>query len=291
MDKLKEIIEYAEDINLLYVEDDEDARHELNGLLGIFFKHIIVAENGKEGLECFKNNDIDLVISDITMPVMNGLEMMHHLRLQEKEFKAIFITASSGKDILLDSIELNIDGYILKPISQVQLIAVLSKIINVIHSEKVKQDFDAHLQIELKKQKATIEKQSNRLIEMLQKDSMTNLYNFEKLKIDYVNFVKKPTLMLVNIDNFNFINLTHSYKTGDEIIKQVAQFLKTFSTDEIKIYKLYGDEFMVLLENIEIIEEALALAENIKSEFDKYNYFVDDEEFNLRASIAIIGCL
>ncbi len=126
---------------------------------------------------------------------------------------------------------------------------------------------------------------------MLQKDSMTNLYNFEKLKIDYVNFAKKPTLMLVNIDNFNFINLTHSYKTGDEIIKQVAQFLKTFSTDEIIIYKLYGDEFMMLLENIEKIEEALALAENIKSEFDKYNYFVDDEEFNLSASIAILECL
>ncbi|MCX6076938.1 MAG: EAL domain-containing protein [Campylobacterales bacterium] len=291
MDKLKEIIEYAEDITVLYVEDDEDARQELSGLLGIFFKKIIVAKNGKEGLESFKNSDIDLVISDITMPVMNGLEMMHHLRSQAKEFKAIFITASSGKDILLDSIELNIDGYILKPISQVQLITILSKIINVIHSEKVKQNFDAQLQIELKKQKATIEKQSNRLIEMLQKDSMTNLYNFEKLKIDYVNFTKKPTLMLVNIDNFNFINLTHSYKTGDEIIKQVAQFLKTFSTNEIKIYKLYGDEFMMLLENIDKIEEALVLAENIKSEFDKYNYFVDDEEFNLSASIAILECL
>ncbi len=163
MDKLKEIIQYAEDITLLYVEDDEDARHELSGLLGIFFKKIIVAKNGKEGMECFKNSDIDLVISDITMPVMNGLEMMHHLKSQGKEFKAIFITASSGKDILLDSIELNIDGYILKPISQVQLITVLSKIINIIHSEKVKQNFDAQLQIELKKQKATIEKQSNTL--------------------------------------------------------------------------------------------------------------------------------
>lgn len=289
MDDLKAIIEYAKDITLLYVEDDEDARGELSALLGMFFTKMFVATNGKEGFEVFKNNEIDLVISDITMPIMDGLEMMHKLRAQDREFKAIFITAHSGKNILLDSIALSIDGYILKPIEQSQLIAVLSKIINSIHSEKVKEDFDKQLQIELQKQKLTIEKQSNALIEMLQKDSMTDLYNFEKLKIDFDNFSVKPILMLFNIDNFNFINLTHSYKTGDEVIKKAASFLKKFSNKKIQLYKLYGDEFMMTLEEMDVMK-ALALAEDIQNQFTKYNYIIENEEFNLSASIGIMEC-
>ena len=289
MDSLKVIMEYAKDINLLYVEDDEDARKELSELLKMFFTNILVATNGKEGLEYFKNNNIDLVISDITMPIMDGLEMMHHLRLENKDFKSIFITAHSGKNILLDSIALSIDGFILKPIEQSQLIAVLSKIINIIHSEKVKKDFDKELQIELEKQKIIIKEQSNSLIEMLQKDSMTNLYNFEKLKIDYMNFEQRPILILFNIDNFNFINLTHSYKTGDEVIKKIAAFLRTFSNENTKLYKLYGDEFMMVLENIEIMQ-ALVLAENIQNQFNKNKYVIDNEEFNLSASIGLLEC-
>lgn len=289
MDNIKNIVEHAKDITVLYVEDDPDARKELTELLGIFFENIIVAVNGQEGLKAFRDNSIDLVISDITMPVMDGLEMMHILRNEGKNFKSIFITAHSGKNILLDSIELSIDGYILKPIEQKQLITVLSKIINIIHSEKLKEDFDRRLQIEVKKQKEVIEQQSKSLIKMLEKDSVTDLYNVEKLKIDYKNFDKKPTLMLFNIDNFNFINLTHSYQIGDEIIKQVASFLKTFSTDEIKLYKLYGDEFMMVLDNMDAVQ-ALSFADNIQHKFNSYNYVVNDEEFNLSASIGILEC-
>ena len=289
MDNLEEIIKHAKDITVLYVEDDPDARKELSELLNIFFDNIIVAVNGEEGLKAFRENSIDLVISDITMPVMDGLEMMHILRNEEKSFKSIFITAHSGKNILLDSIELSIDGYILKPIEQKQLITVLSKIINIIHSEKLKDDFDRQLQIEVKKQRETIEKQSKSLIEMLEKDSMTNLYNVEKLKIDYIKYDKKPTLMLFNIDNFNFINLTHSYKTGDEIIKQIASFLKSFATDEIKLYKLYGDEFMMVLDNMDAVQ-ALNFADSIQHKFNRHEYIVDGEEFNISASVGILEC-
>lgn len=290
MDNIKEIIEHAKDITVLYVEDDADARKELTELLSIFFENIIVAVNGEDGLQAFQNNSVDLVISDITMPIMDGLQMMHKLREESKNFKSIFITAHSGKNILLDSIELNIDGYILKPIEQTQLMSVLSKIINIIHSEKLKENFEAQLQVEVKKQKKIIEKQSKSLIEMLEQDSMTNLYNVEKLKIDYKNSNNNPTLMLFNIDNFNFINLTHSYQIGDEIIKQVASFLKTFSTDEIKLYKLYGDEFMMVLDNMDAIQ-ALSFADDIQHKFNKYDYVVDDEEFNLSSSIGILECL
>ena len=290
MNELTTIINNAEDINVLYVEDDVDARDETSGILGIFFKNIYIAKNGQEGIECFNNNKIDLVISDISMPIMNGLEMIRNLRLQNKNFKSIFITALSSKDILLDSIELNIDGYIIKPIEQTQFETTISKIINIIHSEKIKENFEKELQIELQRQKEIIQKQSNSIIEMLQKDSMTGLYNFEKLKVDYHDLAVKPMLMLFNIDNFNFINLTHSYTIGDKVIEKVALFLNTFSKKGITIYKLYGDEFMLVLENMKI-NDTLALAERVQSELNTQEYLIENEKFNLNASIAILECL
>jgi len=289
MNKLEKTIEYAKDISVLYVEDDEDARGELTQILNIFFKNLFIAENGQIGLELFNANSIDLVISDVTMPVMDGLEMMHILREQNKDFKAIFVTAHSGKNILLDSIKLNIDGYILKPIEQEQLISLLSKIIDVIHSQKLKVNFDKKLQIELQKQKELIQEQSKTLIEMLQKDAKTNLYNFEKLKIDYNDFVRKPTLMLINIDNFNFINLTHGYSTGDMVIKQVALFLNTLTKDTITVYKLYGDEFMMVFEDLEIME-VLDFAEHIQYKINQQIHFVGTEEYNISVSIGLLEC-
>ncbi len=289
MNKLEKTIEYAKDINVLYVEDDEDARGELSQILNIFFKNIFIAENGKVGLELFNANKIDLVMSDVTMPIMDGLEMMHILREKDQDFKAIFITANSGKNILLDSIKLNIDGYILKPIEQDQLVSLLFKTIDVIHSQKLKVDFDKKLQIEFKKQKEIIQEQSNSLIEMLQKDSKTNLYNFEKLKIDYNNLIKKPILMLINIDNFNFINLTHSYGTGDKVIKQVALFLNKFTKDTVSVYKLYGDEFMIVLEDFKIME-VLDFAEHIQYKLNQQVHLVGTEEYNISVSIGLLEC-
>ena len=74
--------EILKDISVLYVEDENDVREFTSKLLGSLLKKVYVAQNGLEGLELYKENqnDIDLIISDINMPKMNGLDMCEQIR-------------------------------------------------------------------------------------------------------------------------------------------------------------------------------------------------------------------
>ena len=76
--------DFLKNQRVLFVEDEELAREKLGKLLGKLFKEVVLASNGLEGLEKYEkskitNEKIDLIISDINMPIMNGLEMLEKL--------------------------------------------------------------------------------------------------------------------------------------------------------------------------------------------------------------------
>ena len=114
-------IEYLRTQTVLFVEDEELARDVLAKILTKLFKKVITAANGQEGLENFnkeKNTDepIDLIISDINMPIMNGLEMLKNIRKIDSEVPAIFVTARNETNNILKAIDLNVSNYVIKPI-------------------------------------------------------------------------------------------------------------------------------------------------------------------------------
>ena len=80
MRDVSDIIKHTYPLNLLYVEDNKDAREAVLTILEDFFENIIICVDGEDGLEKFKTNDIDLIISDINMPKLNGLEMIKEIR-------------------------------------------------------------------------------------------------------------------------------------------------------------------------------------------------------------------
>ncbi|MEA3372443.1 MAG: response regulator [Campylobacterota bacterium] len=75
MTNIENVIKHSQPLRLLYVEDNEEARVSMQGLLGEFFNEITVGVDGEDGFEKFKNHPIDLIITDINMPRLNGLEM------------------------------------------------------------------------------------------------------------------------------------------------------------------------------------------------------------------------
>lgn len=82
-------------LRVLYVEDDENIRRELSTLLSNFFGKVYVADDGLKGLEAFKTyqNDIDIILSDINMPGLTGIEMMKKIREIDSKIPVIFATA------------------------------------------------------------------------------------------------------------------------------------------------------------------------------------------------------
>jgi two-component system, OmpR family, response regulator VanR len=107
---------YKKKLNILYIEDDTIFIPKIKYILEKIFKSVVVATNGEEALELFKTNNINLIISDINMPKMDGLAFLKNLRKINSDISFIFLTARKEVDIILDAIQLDISNYILKPI-------------------------------------------------------------------------------------------------------------------------------------------------------------------------------
>ena len=127
---IDKLITYSQKLNVLYVEDNNDAREMTTMILEDFFGKIVVAVDGEDGFNKFQNNHIDIIITDINMPKLNGLEMVEKIRAIDNDIPILILSAHNESNFLMDSIKLGIDGYILKPIDIDQLTILLNKIID-----------------------------------------------------------------------------------------------------------------------------------------------------------------
>ena len=114
-------VKYLKSQTVLFVEDEEVAREILAKVLSKMFKNVITASNGLEAYEKFEraslsSDKIDLIISDINMPIVNGLDMLENIRKIDNFVPAIFVTARSETSNILRAIDLNVTNYIIKPI-------------------------------------------------------------------------------------------------------------------------------------------------------------------------------
>ncbi len=134
-DKLQKIITVTKKLNILYIEDNLNVRNQTIKMLKIFFNDIQIADNGKEGLELFKLNDkyestsFDLIITDIEMPILDGISMITQIRELNKDIPILIFSAHSNTDYFIKTINAGIDGYILKPYNIDQISNSLMSII------------------------------------------------------------------------------------------------------------------------------------------------------------------
>lgn len=128
------------DITLLYVEDEPDTRDLLARFLGRRVRHLLVAENGQEGLELYKHYKPEVVVTDIRMPIMDGLTMARQIKDIDWAAKIIVTTAHSDTAYFLSAIETDVDGYAMKPLETEQLISVIEKCVEVIECRRAAQE-------------------------------------------------------------------------------------------------------------------------------------------------------
>lgn len=124
-------------LKVLYVEDDDKIRTELSSLLSNFFGKVYTAADGEEGYNTFIDNeeDIDVVLSDINMPKLSGIQMVTKIRETNKKVPVMFATAYSDNEYLADAIKLKVYDYIIKPIDIRNLLGVMNELANVLYQE------------------------------------------------------------------------------------------------------------------------------------------------------------
>ncbi|OCL93193.1 response regulator [Arcobacter porcinus] len=130
--------------NLLYAEDDLELRDKVVYFIKDRFKNIYLASNGIEALEIYNKNKVDMLITDISMPKLTGIDLIKEIRKKDNKTPIIIITAQSDKNSLLEAIPLNLVRYIIKPfeITKNNLINVIDESIIRIKSTNNIEEFN-----------------------------------------------------------------------------------------------------------------------------------------------------
>lgn len=162
-------------MTLLYAEDENGIRKHMKDSLEYYLKEVIEASNGEECLEMYYKKRPDIILTDLRMPVQDGLYMVREIRKIDKKTPILMITAHTDKEYLLSAIELKIEKYLIKPVTLDELLSALHLCIEEIESEHsvlldykgCKFDFVNHLCILSNTEKVELTLKESSFLELL----------------------------------------------------------------------------------------------------------------------------
>jgi len=251
---------------LLYVEDDFLTQKIVKSVLDGYFKKIYIANNGQEGIELYREKSPDIILADISMPIMNGLEMSQKIKQENSNQRIVLFTSYSEIEYFSKAINMKVDKYILKPLNTKQMIETLDEVIEDIRKERIEEAY-----------KRDLEFASNH-------DVLTGLANrkrfffcFKKLREENMRIGKIVAVLSVDLNNFKPINDTYGHDAGDLILKIVAKYLKKSLRKTDIISRFGGDEFILAIGFLETPQHILKFLERLKKNFMKPVLYRDDD--------------
>ena len=115
-------------LTVLLVEDDSDSKKIMHDVLSDNFEKVFTAQNGDEGLKKFKKYNPNMVITDVFMPISDGLDMTRYIKEISKDTTVIVLSANSEKETLLKAIDVGVDKYLIKPIMADDLLKTIENV-------------------------------------------------------------------------------------------------------------------------------------------------------------------
>jgi len=227
----------AENVNyndewILVVDDEESVREPLVDMLKHIGFRVDAAGNGKEGLEKIKNGTYTFLLTDMSMPEMDGLKLIGHVKSDYPHICSIAMTGYTKEYKYIDVINAGATDFINKPFSLEEL--------------------------EAKVKRAIIERDIRQELGRLSiTDSLTGLFNqrhfYGRLKDEikrYGRQKQKPQLglILLDLDNFKNFNDTYGHLAGDDLLQKVGNIINTCIREGVDSgYRYGGDEFAIIL--------------------------------------------
>lgn len=247
--KLKEISSHTKNLRVLFVEDDEMVQSTTSRVLENFFSTIDLATNGRDGLEKFKENSYDLIITDLEMPKLHGLDMLIEMKKVNPDIYVIILSAMNNPSYLIDTIKIGIEGYLFKPLMIDKLLESLESIIQKESIRNKLLNYNNSLEDEIAKRTIELENRMN-------KDDVTSLGTLSSLmsKIDNIDNFKSPVVILLNIDGFRIYNQLYGIESGNEILRAFTKMLEEYNCGkDYQLFRINADEF-VLLDIVEYLD-------------------------------------
>ena len=222
---------YGSNISVLYVEDDELIREQTKLFLERFFPSIQVAIDGAEGLDKFKASKFDLVITDINMPNMNGIEMIKAIREIVPHQIVLVTSAYNDSEYLMQLINLEVMRFISKPFENKPFLIVLYKIVQELMAEKEKKKLKGQVSTLSRRAQIIVDEVNigiviikNNEIEMANKAFLTigDFDSIETLKLEMpeIGILFEDAAHCINAQtNFEFITQLQNVKEDEKKVR------------------------------------------------------------------------
>ena len=270
----------VDDIHLLVVDDEGSIRDIIRESLQYEGYHCTCAEDGLEALHIMDQLSVDVVITDIQMPNMDGIELTKAIK--EKFDSDVIVMTGFVRDFTYEEIiEIGASDFIQKPIGMKELLIRIKRVIKerAIFAER-NRALDALRESQKKYQELSIT------------DGLTNLYNsrhfYQQLKneIERSNRYQHPlTLLMLDVDDFKQFNDTFGHLEGDKVLVGLADVIQQSIRRIDSAYRYGGEEFTVILPETDGTR-GLHVAERIRSEFKK-EVFSPAKGTTVRVSVSI----
>ncbi|MFI5306897.1 MAG: diguanylate cyclase [Polyangiales bacterium] len=238
---------------ILVAEDDAITREYLVTLLKLQGMEVTTAEDGHKALAKAREGEVDLVLLDIMMPGLDGLDCCRLIKTSAEEtfLPVVLLTAKADGDSRVAGLRIGADDYVCKPFDERELLARL------------------HNLLRLKRMHDQISKARQRLATLAIQDDLTGLYNYRYLHTRMNEEFKRAeryreplSCIMVDVDHFKDVNDRHGHDAGDQALREVSvRLLK--AVREVDVVARYGgEEFLLVLPSTNF-SGALSVAERV----------------------------
>ena len=257
-------------ITVMVIEDHPDQRELLEIVLQKEGYRVVPAANGVEALAKLEREPAEVILSDVMMPKMDGFELMQKLRGNPsfKNVYIILITARIQERDRVHGLDLGADDYITKPFSFSELLA------RVRVGSRVVQ-YQQHLE-----HQALV-------------DSLTGLFNrgaFERKMEEEFERAQRYhhplSMLLLDVDNFKVVNDTYGHHWGDEVLKKIADLLKSKTRRSDYPARFGGEEFVLILPETDL-ENALSVEAKVHAEIKAATLGTKSRSFSITVSAGV----
>jgi diguanylate cyclase (GGDEF)-like protein len=263
------------DMRILVVDDEASVRKVMSQVLQDEGFAVTEAANGKQALKRMQENPFSVVITDIVMPEMTGLELLEKIKEQSPETQVIIITSHASLETAITAMRHGAYDYLFKPFKDLDLISAAANRA----TEKVRLIAENQkLMRQLKNKNQELKKANETLKNLASRDGLTGLYNhryFQEYLIFelYRSSQNKDTfsLLFLDLDYFKQYNDKNGHLEGDQLLQSFADILKNSIQNSSVVARYGGEEFVLLLPSTSKTN-ACRVAEKIRQQVESHPF-------------------
>lgn len=260
---------------ILLVDDDLDNLKIVKRLLEKEGYSVKAVDSGEKGLEALDNYRPDLVLLDVNMPNMDGLETIHLLKRKENTAAVVFVTANTTTEDVIRGLDAGALDYISKPFSGMELLARV------------------RAQLRVKKLQDDLLYANKKLKGLVEIDDLTGLYNmrsvYEKLDQEIERarrYGHGVAAIMLDMDHFKGVNDNHDHLFGSYVLAEVGRIIRKNIRTHDFAARYGGDEFLICLSQT-TVAGAKKFCERLRQTLEEYLFQSGNDEIRLTASM---GC-